>query len=187
MGCGSYDLFCILQMIVPKTRNLLCVLVLLVMACCFKQSFFFLSFFIYFFVFCFVSCGLVDGQDNTALILMGGGDTHDGISAVGSLTKWINNFRGILSQCVYQIVPYIFLRWMVTMTLGAMYALRVYYAPGYDMVSFSIGTFAVMCLGLFLTPKGDLELEELGSASLPVKCSDEFKPFVRRLPEFDFW
>lgn len=73
------------------------------------------------------------------------------------------------------------------MALGAMFALRVYSDPEYDMIAFLIGTYAVMNLGLFLTPKGDLELEELGSASLPVKCSDEFKPFVCRLPEFDFW
>jgi len=30
-------------------------------------------------------------------------------------------------------------------------------------------------------------MEEGGTSPLPTKSSDEFKPFVRRLPEFKFW
>ncbi|ONK66316.1 uncharacterized protein A4U43_C06F6430 [Asparagus officinalis] len=33
----------------------------------------------------------------------------------------------------------------------------------------------------------DPEIEALDGASLPMKGSDEFKPFIRRLPEFKFW
>ncbi|ONK81258.1 uncharacterized protein A4U43_C01F27090 [Asparagus officinalis] len=33
----------------------------------------------------------------------------------------------------------------------------------------------------------DPEIEALDGASLPMRGSDEFKPFIRRLPEFKFW
>ena len=36
----------------------------------------------------------------------------------------------------------------------------------------------------FLTPQVDPELE---GPTLPSKGQDEFRPFVRRLPEFKFW
>ena len=44
----------------------------------------------------------------------------------------------------------------------------------------------------FLTPKFDPALEEMEAAEqqeqgLPMKSDDEFKPFIRRLPEFKFW
>jgi hypothetical protein len=45
----------------------------------------------------------------------------------------------------------------------------------------------------FLQPKFDPAMEELDgegeedTPSLPVKADDEFRPFIRRLPEFKFW
>jgi hypothetical protein len=36
----------------------------------------------------------------------------------------------------------------------------------------------------FLSPQVDPEIEDPG---LPSKETDEFKPFIRRLPEFKFW
>jgi len=36
----------------------------------------------------------------------------------------------------------------------------------------------------FLSPQADPEME---GQALPTKRSDEFKPFIRRLPEFKFW
>lgn len=37
----------------------------------------------------------------------------------------------------------------------------------------------------FLSPKVDPEIED--GPTLPTRGSDEFRPFVRRLPEFKFW
>ncbi|KAI3440735.1 ANK_REP_REGION domain-containing protein [Psidium guajava] len=42
----------------------------------------------------------------------------------------------------------------------------------------------------FLSPQVDPELQELvdgGDPSLPTRGSDEFRPFVCRLPEFNCW
>lgn len=39
----------------------------------------------------------------------------------------------------------------------------------------------------FLSPQDDPDLDPSDEPALPVHDSDEFKPFVRRLPEFKFW
>ena len=42
----------------------------------------------------------------------------------------------------------------------------------------------------FLSPKFDPALEDEmddEGPSLPTKADEEFKPFIRRLPEFKFW
>lgn len=41
----------------------------------------------------------------------------------------------------------------------------------------------------FLSPKFDpsFEVDSGDAPSLPTKNDQEFKPFIRRLPEFNFW
>jgi len=55
-----------------------------------------------------------------------------------------------------------------------------------------LGIYLLNLFLLFLTPKFDPsleqeELEEGGPAVLPTKQDEEFRPFIRRLPEFKFW
>ena len=67
------------------------------------------------------------------------------------------------------------------------YFLRVYYLQGFYVVSYGLGIYVLNLLIWFLSPKEDPKLEVLDGASLPMKGSDEFKPFIRHLPEFRFW
>lgn len=67
------------------------------------------------------------------------------------------------------------------------YILRVYYVQGFYVVSYGLGIYVLNLLIGFFSPKVDPELEALDGASLPTKGADEFRPFVRRLPEFKFW
>ena len=55
------------------------------------------------------------------------------------------------------------------------YTARVFALKGFYMLNLLIG---------FLSPQVDPEVE---GPMLPSKGSDEFKPFIRRLPEFKFW
>ncbi|KAI3968620.1 hypothetical protein MKX01_028770 [Papaver californicum] len=55
------------------------------------------------------------------------------------------------------------------------------------IVSYGLGIYLLNLLIGFLSPKIDPEMEVSDGASLPTKGSDEFKPFIRRLPEFKFW
>jgi hypothetical protein len=60
-------------------------------------------------------------------------------------------------------------------------------------VAYSLGIYLLNLFLAFLSPKfdpgleSDTDMEEGGQSSLPTKSTDEFKPFVRRLPEFKFW
>lgn len=72
------------------------------------------------------------------------------------------------------------------------------------MVAYAVSIYQLNLFLLFLTPKfledlpqdpfdpdGEDDTVGLGSSSrntpLPLKSDDEFRPFIRRLPEFKFW
>jgi hypothetical protein len=55
---------------------------------------------------------------------------------------------------------------------------------GFYIITYALGIYNLNLLLGFLTPQVDPELE---GPTLPSKREDEFRPFVRRLPEFKFW
>jgi hypothetical protein len=65
-----------------------------------------------------------------------------------------------------------------------LYTLRVWFLRGFYIVSYGLGIYNLNLLLGFLTPQVDPELE---GPELPTKSDQEFRPFVRRLPEFKFW
>ena len=59
-------------------------------------------------------------------------------------------------------------------------------------VCYSLGIYLLNLFLAFLQPKFDpsleqVELEEGGPSALPTTNDEEFRPFIRRLPEFKFW
>lgn len=56
--------------------------------------------------------------------------------------------------------------------------------PFFVSLRVGLGIYTLNLLIGFLSPQVDPESE---GPALPMKGSDEFKPFVRRLPEFKFW
>jgi Rer1 family len=77
--------------------------------------------------------------------------------------------------------------------LFALFVLRIIVAQGWYIVAYTLGIYLLNIFLAFITPKFDPSLEqdegmEDGTAGgLPTKQDDEFRPFVRRLPEFKFW
>ena len=60
------------------------------------------------------------------------------------------------------------------------------------VVAYTLGIYLLNLFLAFLQPKFDPSLTqdeglEDGSSSLPTKQDEEFRPFIRRLPEFKFW
>lgn len=108
-------------------------------------------------------------------------------SNVASLVKWRNDFSRAFQYYLDRSTPHPVQRWLGTLAATAIYMLRVYYVQGFYVVSYALGIYILNLLIGFLSPKVDPELEVLDGASLPTKESDEFKPFIRRLPEFKFW
>lgn len=109
--------------------------------------------------------------------------------------------------------PYVFARWICLILALACYVARVWYlrgmrpvclldrlrlaiaagsnycmhtrlVAGFYIVTYGLGIYNLNLLLGFITPQFDPELE---GPELPTKADEEFRPFVRRLPEFKFW
>jgi hypothetical protein len=55
--------------------------------------------------------------------------------------------------------------------------------------SYALGIYLLNMFLAFLTPKFDpsIQEDEDEGPSLPTRNDQEFRPFIRRLPEFKFW
>ncbi|XP_010526608.1 PREDICTED: protein RER1A-like [Tarenaya hassleriana] len=83
--------------------------------------------------------------------------------------------------------PHAVYRWIGTVVIALIYFTRVYYLQGFYIITYGLGIYILNLLIGFLSPLVDPELEASDGPMLPTRGSDEFKPFVRRLPEFKFW
>ncbi|KAB8339012.1 hypothetical protein FH972_021951 [Carpinus fangiana] len=90
--------------------------------------------------------------------------------------------------------PFTAYRWAGTGVLLLIFGLRIIVAQGWYIVAYSLGIYLLNLFLAFLSPKFDPSLEqdenmESGGDTgvLPTKNDQEFRPFVRRLPEFKFW
>jgi len=109
-----------------------------------------------------------------------------------------------------KVTPYVAYRWIGTATVFVAFGLRIILAQGWyigisplftsklhpsnrsGIVAYSLGIYLLNLFLAFISPKFDPSLEsdtdmEDGASALPTKNDQEFKPFVRRLPEFKFW
>lgn len=105
-----------------------------------------------------------------------------------------------------QATPFPLYRWTGFAALLLIFLIRIILAQGWYIVAYTLGIYLLNLFLLFLTPKfdpsltGDQDFDELststplasspdaaGPSILPLKSDDEFRPFIRRLPEFHFW
>ncbi|EON65362.1 hypothetical protein W97_04600 [Coniosporium apollinis CBS 100218] len=88
--------------------------------------------------------------------------------------------------------PFTTYRWAGTGVLFLFFMLRIFLAQGWYIVAYSLGIYLLNLFLAFISPKFDPSLEadegmEDGTSGLPTNEEEEFRPFVRRLPEFKFW
>ncbi|KAL8153938.1 hypothetical protein V2J09_011698 [Rumex salicifolius] len=110
----------------------------------------------------------------------------DSASVMAPAAKWRRDFSRAFQYYLDKSTPHAVYRWIGTLAFALIYVLRVYFAQGFYIVSYGLGIYILNLLIGFLSPKIDPELEAMDGASLPMKESDEFKPFMRRLPEFKY-
>jgi len=103
-------------------------------------------------------------------------------------------FGRIYQSYLDKSTPYATYRWAGTAGVFLLFFLRIFFAQGWYIVAYSLGIYLLNLFLAFISPKFDPSLEadegmEEGGegSSLPTKNDQEFKPFVRRLPEFKFW
>ncbi|VAH70527.1 unnamed protein product [Triticum turgidum subsp. durum] len=121
----------------------------------------------------------------------GGGDSSGGGGAAAAAAKWRTDATRAFQYYLDRSTPHATGRWVGTLVVAAVYALRVLSIHGFYIVSYGLGIYLLNLLIGFLSPMVDPELDPSAAAhdgpALPTRGSDEFKPFIRRLPEFKFW
>ena len=91
--------------------------------------------------------------------------------------------------------PYVPHRWGATTLILTAFFVRILTAQGWYIVAYCLGIYLLNLFLAFLQPKFDpsvndnegLEDGESSQNVLPTKNDEEFRPFIRRLPEFKFW
>jgi hypothetical protein len=88
-----------------------------------------------------------------------------------------------------RVTPYLTARWLFNLAVLILIFLRIIFLQGFYLIAYVLGIFLLNQFILFLTPIQDptFGTDDDGTPSLPTKSSDEFRPFMRRLPEFKFW
>merc|ERR1712154_369289 len=77
-------------------------------------------------------------------------------------------------------------RWLAFGFLAFLYLLRVWYLQGFYIVTYGLGIYLLNLFIGFLQPQDDMDND---GPRLPMHggADEEFRPFVRRVPEFKFW
>ncbi|KAL1316213.1 hypothetical protein HN51_068433 [Arachis hypogaea] len=117
------------------------------------------------------------------------GDTSaDYFSPDGAISRWKFTVSRKYQHFLDKTTPHMLRRWIGSLIIACIYVLRVYLIQGFYVVSYGLGIYMLNLLIGFLSPQVDPGIQELyDGATLPTRGSDEFRPFVRRLPEFKFW
>ncbi|KAL7749018.1 hypothetical protein RI367_005668 [Sorochytrium milnesiophthora] len=83
-------------------------------------------------------------------------------------------------------------RWAGLGVLLVIFLVRVFVSHRWYIITYGLGIYLLNCFLLFLSPRLDPAMAENeqdmeDGPALPFKSDDEFRPFIRRLPEFKFW
>lgn len=102
-------------------------------------------------------------------------------------------------QTLDRWTPHVLQRWLGTLGLLILFMLRIVLSQGWYIVCYALAIYLLNLLLAFLQPRFDPSLQddlvadeiEEGAGdegpTLPSQRDDEFRPFVRRLPEWQFW
>ncbi|KAM0675913.1 retention in endoplasmic reticulum protein 1 [Gurleya vavrai] len=90
-----------------------------------------------------------------------------------------------------RITPYKRERWIAFSLLIAIFILRIVFIQQFFLLTYCTFIYLLHSLIEFLTPKEENIPDPFENFDddvyIPQTIDDEFRPFIRRLPEFDFW
>lgn len=106
------------------------------------------------------------------------------------ISRMYNRYSSQVQRILDKITPFHVFRWLANALLMVYFMYRVISLQGFYIVAYVLGIFLLNQFILFLTPvvMDDLEMDDdEDQPHLPTKSDEEFRPFMRRLPEFKFW
>lgn len=121
---------------------------------------------------------------------MDGNDLSSEITRKGILSQGWTRISQVYQSTLDRWTPHAKTRWVGSALVMAAFIIRIITKQGWYIVTYALGIYHLNLFIAFLTPKidpaMDLDDDENGPA-LPTRASEEFRPFIRRLPEFKFW
>ncbi|ELA48404.1 hypothetical protein VCUG_00013 [Vavraia culicis subsp. floridensis] len=100
----------------------------------------------------------------------------------------------ILAKCQYYLdktAPKKLERWIFFSGLLMLYFIRILYIQTHYLVTYVLSIYLLHGLIGFCTPQEESIPDPFDNIDeevyIPQTVDDEFRPFMRRLPEFDFW
>jgi hypothetical protein len=111
-------------------------------------------------------------------------------SQLGLIQRAYKRYCELHQHYLDRTTPYAIRRWVAWVVLVLVYLIRVYLLQGWYIVTYALGIYLLNLFIAFLTPKIDPAMdgeEDEDGSSLPTHSTEEFRPFLRRLPEFKFW
>ncbi|XP_037075065.1 protein RER1-like [Pollicipes pollicipes] len=113
------------------------------------------------------------------------------VNAPGALSKFFRRIGQTYQLLLDRWTPHTIARWVFTVVLLVSFGVRIVLAQGWYIVTYALAIYHLNLLIAFLTPKLDPSLEmgfeDGDEPGLPTRSNEEFRPFIRRLPEFKFW
>eukprot|EP00727_Mastigamoeba_balamuthi_P002087 m51a1_g11876 putative protein rer1 (183) ;mRNA; f:565037-565842 len=99
-----------------------------------------------------------------------------------SVRRWKVLVERRYQKFVDDLTPYATPRWIATAMLALLFLVRVRSLQGFFIVTYALGIYLLNLFIGFISPQVDPEEE-----ALPTRLDDEFRPFIRHLPERKFW
>lgn len=110
------------------------------------------------------------------------------------VTIYLDRAKNTYRHYLDFVTPYTMQRWIGTYSLIGLFLTRIIFSEGWYIVCYTWAIYFLNMFLQFLTPKFDPSLEqEFENESIEEGTSkmdendEEFRPFIRRLPEFRFW
>jgi hypothetical protein len=105
-------------------------------------------------------------------------------------TKWQKTKTSYARRWQYLLdisLPHWKFRWLAAGLLLFLYILRVYLLEGFHMVSYALAIYLLNRLLDFISPLEDPDTGAGGDLPVTNQADNEYKPFIRKIPEFRFW
>ncbi|QEU58603.1 Rer1 [Kluyveromyces lactis] len=110
-------------------------------------------------------------------------------ASADKLTSEIKRIGTLYQYYLDQLTPHVKYRWAALGGLVFLFIVRIIISQGWYVVCYALGIYLLNQFLAFLTPKFDVSLQqnEQNEEMEAGEMTDEFRPFIRRLPEFKFW
>lgn len=129
-----------------------------------------------------------------------------GMARAKTAEQYLQQLDQMNQRLLDKVAPHKVYRWLTLSGMLGIFLLRMWLLQGFYIVTYVLFIFILNQFILFLQPKDRAALQAAQAAAatvtgagaaggeaggsggdLPTSADDEFRPFVRRLPEFKFW